>query len=69
MVTRGLLVAALAVSACACAASTSPERGVQSAVYVVGDNAPLVNASAGPGGMPEREFSVVRRIYWFFAGR
>jgi hypothetical protein len=69
MVMRGLMVAALAVSAGACAASSNLERGAQSAVYVVGDNVPLVKANAGTDGMPEREFSVVRRIYWFFAGR
>jgi hypothetical protein len=69
MVTRGLLVAALAVTFCACAASSSREPGAQSAVYVVGDNAPLVKANAGTDGTTEREFLVLKRIYWFFAGR
>jgi hypothetical protein len=38
-------------------------------VYVVGDNVPLVKASVGEDGTAESEFSVVKRIYWFFAGR
>ena len=66
---RGLLVAAFAVTFCGCAASTTPDRVAQNAVYVVGDNAPLVKVNAGMDGATESEFSVVKRIYWFFAGR
>jgi len=67
MIARGLMMAALAVAVCACA-STAPERGSQTAFYMVGDNAPLVRTNAAPGST-EGEFSVVKRIYWFFAGR
>lgn len=69
MIVRGLLVATLAVAVCACA-STAPERGSQNALYMVGDNAPLMRTNAAPGSTEsEGEFSVVKRIYWFFAGR
>jgi hypothetical protein len=68
MIARGLMMAlAVALSACA---STAPERGSQTAFYMVGDNAPLARANAAPGSTEgEGEFSVVKRIYWFFAGR
>lgn len=70
MVTRALVTAAVAVAVCACA-STVPERAsLQSAVYMVGDNAPLVRANAGSETMEsEGEFPVIKRLYWFFAGR
>jgi len=70
MIARVLVVATLAVAVCACA-STAPERApLQNAVYMVGDNAPLVRANAAPGSMEsEGEFSVIKRVYWFFAGR
>ena len=69
MIARGLMMAALAVAVCACA-STAPERGSQTTLYMVGDNAPLVRTNAAPGSMgSEGEFSVVKRVYWFFAGR
>jgi hypothetical protein len=67
MIARGLVVATLAVAVCACA-STAPERGSQNALYMVGDNAPIVRTNAAAGST-EGEFSVVKRIYWFFAGR
>ena len=42
----------------------------QNAFYMVGDNAPLVRTNAAPGSTEsEGEFSVVKRVYWFFAGR
>ena len=69
MIARGLMMAALAVVVCGCA-STAPERGSQTSFYMVGDNAPLVRTNAAPGSTEsEGEFSVVKRIYWFFAGR
>ncbi len=69
MIARGLLVATLAFAVSACA-STAPERRSQSAFYTVGDNAPVVRTNAAPGSTEsEGEFSVVKRIYWFFAGR
>jgi hypothetical protein len=70
MIARVLVVATLAVAVCACA-STVPERASQqNAVYVVGDNAPLMSTNAAPGSTESTgEFSVVRRLYWFFAGR
>jgi hypothetical protein len=69
MIARGLVVATLAVAVSACA-STAPERGSQNALYMVGDNAPLVRTNAAPGSTgSEGEFSVVKRVYWFFAGR
>jgi hypothetical protein len=64
MIARGLLVATLCVAVCACA-STAPERSSRNAVYLVGDNAAPVRGSTESEG----EFSVVKRIYWFFAGR
>jgi hypothetical protein len=69
MIARGLVVATLAVAVSACA-STAPQRGSQNALYIVGDNAPLVRTNAAPGSMEsEGEFSVIKRVYWFFAGR
>jgi len=69
MIARGLLVATLAVAVCACA-STAPEMRSQNAVYMVGDNAALLRANSASGSMQgEGEFSVVKRLYWFFAGR
>jgi hypothetical protein len=69
MIARGLLVATLAVAVCGCA-STAPERGSQGALYMVGDNAALVRMNTAPGSMEGAgEFSVVKRLYWFFAGR
>jgi hypothetical protein len=70
MVARCFVVATLAVAVCACA-STAPERApLQNAVYMVGDNVPLVRTNAAPGSMEsEGEFSVIKRVYWFFAGR
>jgi hypothetical protein len=67
MVGRGLLVAAIAVAACACASTEQPPS--QSGIYVVGDHASLISASSGSGAAPESEFSVIKRVYWFFAGR
>ena len=70
MIARALIIAAVAVGVGACA-STAPERtSLQSPVYMVGDNAALVKANAGPDGMDsEGQFPVIKRIYWFFAGR
>jgi hypothetical protein len=68
MITRGLLLAAIAAAACACA-STAPDGISQRSFYVVGDNAPVLNVSAGPSGQTDSQFSIIKRIYWFFAGR
>ena len=41
MVAQGLVIAAVSVALCACAASPSPQRAsVQNAVYMVGDSTP-----------------------------
>lgn len=71
MVARGLLIAAVAVAICACASTAPSERAsLQNAVYMVGDNTPLVRASANSGATEsEGQFQVIKRIYWFFAGR
>jgi hypothetical protein len=67
MVGRGFMVAAIAVTASACASVEQPSS--QSGIYVVGDHASLVSASSGSGAAPESEFAVIKRVYWFFAGR
>jgi len=70
MISRGLMIAAIAVAVCACA-STAPQRAsLQGPVYMVGDNAALerTNAAAEPSEA-QGQFSVVKRLYWFFAGR
>jgi hypothetical protein len=70
MITRGLVLATLAVALCACASPEPQRASLQNAVYMVGDNAPLTKASAAPGSTEsESEFSVIKRVYWFFAGR
>jgi hypothetical protein len=70
MVARAFLIAAVAVTACACASPAPQRASLQSAVYMVGDNAPLVRASAGSDAMAnEGQFPVIKRLYWFFAGR
>jgi hypothetical protein len=68
MIARGLLVATLAFAVGACA-STAPEEASQNTIYVVGDNAALVRMNAAQGSESPGEFSVVKRLYWFFAGR
>jgi hypothetical protein len=68
MITRVCIVAAVAVVACACAVS-APERGPQTSIYAVGDNAALLNANANTSSGPEGNFEVIKRIYWWFAGR
>ena len=72
MVVRGFLLAALAVAGCACAVSTAPEGASlrRAAIYMVGDNAPLPGTYVNPADLDrEGRFPVVRRVYWFFAGR
>lgn len=70
MIARVSVIAAVALAACACA-STAPERvSLQSPVYVLGDNAAVSRTSASAAPMEAQgQFSVVKRIYWFFAGR
>ena len=70
MVARAFVFAAVAVTACGCA-STAPERAsLQGSVYMVGDNAALLSADAASGAMEnEGQFPVIKRLYWFFAGR
>ena len=66
---RAFLMTAVAIALCACA-STAPQRsGFQNAVYMVGDSAPLMNTSAAEPTESQGEISVVKRLYWFFAGR
>jgi hypothetical protein len=71
MIARGFLIAAIAVAMCGCAATTGSDTASSpSSVYYIGDNAALVGANAGLSATErEGEFSVVKRIYWFFAGR
>ena len=69
MVARAFLMMAVDIALCACA-STAPQRSnLQNAVYMVGDSAPLVNTSAADTTESQGEISVVKRLYWFFAGR
>lgn len=69
MVARAFLMTAVAIAVCACA-STAPQRsGFQNAVYMVGDSTPSVNTSAVEPAASQGEYSVVKRLYWFFAGR
>lgn len=70
MIARGLMIAALAVALCACASSVPERASLQSGVYVVGDNAPIVKANeVTDASEDEGQFGVIKRIYWFFAGR
>jgi hypothetical protein len=69
MVVRAFLMTAVAIALYACA-STAPQRpGFQNAVYTVGDNAPIADAGAAAPTESQGELSVVKRLYWFFAGR
>jgi len=69
MVARAFLMTAVAIALCACA-STAPQRsGFQNAVYTVGDSAPVANTSTAAPTESQGEYSVVKRVYWFFAGR
>ncbi len=71
MVARGFMIAAVAIAACACASTAPRERAsLQSAMYMVGDNTPLLRASAGSAAVgTEGQFPVIKQLYWFFAGR
>jgi hypothetical protein len=70
MTARPCLIAAVAVAVCACA-STAPERAsLQGPFYMVGDNVALERTSDAAAPMEAQgQFSVVKRVYWFFAGR
>ena len=70
MIARASLIAAVAVTVCACA-STAPERAsLQGPFYMVGDNVALDRTSDAAAPMEAQgQFSVVKRVYWFFAGR
>ena len=71
MIARVCLIAAVAVAVCACA-STAPERtSLQGGpFYMVGDNVAPSKASTAAAPMEAQgQFSVVKRVYWFFAGR
>ncbi len=69
MIARICLIAAAAVAVCACA-STAPERtSLQGSFYMVGDNVALKTSDAAAPMEAQGEFSVVKRVYWFFAGR
>ena len=71
MIAHGVLITAVAVAVCACASTAPAERAsFQNAVYMVGDNTPLVRTSAVPEATESKgQFPVVKRLYWFFAGR
>ena len=70
MVARGFVIAAVAIAACACASTAPRERAsLQNSVYMVGDNTPVVRASAGLASEMEGQFPVIKQLYWFFAGR
>ena len=70
MVGQGLVIAAVTVAVCACASSEPMQRAsFENAVYMVGDNVPVVNASTADPTKSQGEHSVVKRLYWFFAGR
>jgi ABC-type uncharacterized transport system auxiliary subunit len=71
MVARAFFMTAVALALCACE-STAPKRSnLQNAVYMVGDNTPPVNTSTSVADpkASQGEYSVVKRLYWFFAGR
>jgi hypothetical protein len=70
MVARAFLMTAVAIALCACASTVPQRTNLQNAVYMVGDNAPLVKSSAAPGAMErEGEFSVVAGSLKNKAGR
>lgn len=70
MVGQGLVIAAVTVAICACASSEPSQRAsFQNAVYMVGDSAPVVKTNAADPIQSQGEHSVVKRLYWFFAGR
>jgi hypothetical protein len=71
MVARGFVIAAAAIAVCACASTAPRERAsLQNSMYMVGDNTPLLRASAGSAAAEsEGQFPVIKRLYWFFAGR
>ena len=69
MVARAFFMTAVAIALCACA-STAPQRSnLQNAVYMVGDSTSPTNVSAADPTASQGEYSVVKRLYWFFAGR
>ena len=70
MIARVSLIAAAAMAVCACT-STAPERtSLQGSFYMVGDNvAPSKASTAAAPTEAQGQFSVVKRVYWFFAGR
>ena len=71
MIARSFVIAAVAIAVCACASTAPSQRAsLQNALYMVGDNTPLMKTSAGSSATEtEGQFPVVKRLYWFFAGR
>ena len=71
MIARACLLAAVAVAVCACASPVPERTSLQGGpFYMVGDNVAPSRASTAAGPMEAQgEFSMVKRIYWFFAGR
>ena len=64
-------LASLAVLLCACATPNVPTAettpvAAQNATYVVGENPPVKKMPATASG---DDLSVVKRVYWYFAGR
>ena len=69
---RGFAVAVFALTLCACATQKAPvqEAGLQSAVYVVGDNGPLHTLPAvETKDTSQDEGSALKRLYLFFVRR
>lgn len=70
MVGQGLVIAAAAIAVCACTSAEPTQRSsLQNAVYMVGDSAAVVKTNAADPVKSQGEYSVVKRLYWFFAGR
>ena len=70
MIPRMSVIAAVAMAVCACAPNAPQRTSLQGSVYTVGDTAAVSRTSAAAAPMEAQgQFSVVKRIYWFFAGR
>jgi outer membrane biogenesis lipoprotein LolB len=75
MTTRGIVLVAAAIALSGCASTNTPAPGqsasLQSAVYVVGENAATVKQASAEGQqattMPGE--SKAMRFYWFLGGR
>lgn len=66
------LAAAMLLSACATANAPAPTSDAasvpaQNALYIVGENPP--QAVSMPQSASGEDLAVVKRVYWYFAGR